>query len=300
MFCNFCIKAEIPADKTNFIQGCKSLKLESVKHNECSNMHLFAANKHINEENPSEAPAFKAQMSLNKLAMDRLTLLFYNVYAINLQGCPAHDYRWLNKLDVVKGLNTGKVYKTEVKAQEFAAVITHVLRTDVANYLANCKFVAVTVDSSMDSSVIDNEVVYIQTCHEGLICTNFIHCCQVERGDAKGVVQAIHKAIKTVTGWDEFKSKLVALGSDGASVMLGKNNGVIAKLQAEEPSMIAVHCSGHHLELAYEAVIKHLPFAEKVTTLQTGLYYMYRNNPLNRANLKHAFKCLGLKVLLPT
>ena len=28
MFCDFCIKAEISADKTNFINGCKSLKLE--------------------------------------------------------------------------------------------------------------------------------------------------------------------------------------------------------------------------------------------------------------------------------
>ena len=300
MFCDFCIKAEISADKTNFINGCKSLKLESIKHHETSNMHLFAANKHFNEENPSEAPALKAQLSLNKLAMDRLSLLFRNVYAINLQGRPAGDYTWLNDLDVVKGLNIGKVYRTPGKAREFAAAIADVQRSDITDHLAKCKFVAVIVDGSMDSSITDNEMVFIQTCHEGFIRTNFIRCCQVQRGDANGVVQAIQRSIATITEWDDFKSKLVALGSDGASVMLGKNNGVIAKLQAEQPSMIAVHCSGHRLELAYKAAIKDFPLAEKVATLLVGLYYMYRNSPLNRANLKHAYKCLGLKVLMPT
>ena len=64
--------------------------------------------------------------------------------------------------------------------------------------------------------------------------------------------------------------------------------------------MIAVHCSGHRLELAYKDTIKKFPLPEKVVTLLTGLYYMYRNSPLNRANLKEAYRCLSKKVLLPT
>ena len=89
--------------------------------------------------------------------------------------------------------------------------------------------------------------------------------------------------------WDHFKKKLVAPRSDGASVMLGKNNRVIALLQAIQPATIAVHCSEHRLELAYKDAIKKAPTAEKVVTLLCGLYYMYRNSPLNRTNLKNAF-----------
>ena len=59
MFCDFCIKVDISADKTTFINGCKSLKLESLKHHEASNMHLFAANKHVNEEDPSKHQLLK-------------------------------------------------------------------------------------------------------------------------------------------------------------------------------------------------------------------------------------------------
>ena len=106
--------------------------------------------------------------------------------------------------------------------------------------------------------------------------------------------------METVIDWDQCVAKLVALGSDGAAVMLGKNSGVITLLQAQQPSMIAVHCSGHRLELAYKDSVKNFPLAEKVVTLLTGLYYMYRNSPLNRTNLKNAYRCLGHKVLLPT
>ena len=83
---------------------------------------------------------------------------------------------------------------------------------------------------------------------------------------------AIQRAIETVTNWSEFKSKLVALGSNGALVMLGKNNGVIALLQAIQPSMIAVHCSGHRLELAFKDTVKKVANADKIITLLTGLF----------------------------
>ena len=106
--------------------------------------------------------------------------------------------------------------------------------------------------------------------------------------------------METVVDWKVFTSKLVALRSDGASVMLGKNNGVIALLKAEQLSMIAVHCSGRHLELAYKDTIRKVPLAEKVVTLLNGLYYMYKASVLKRSNLKNAFTCLGLNKHLPT
>ena len=55
--------------------------------------------------------------------------------------------------------------------------------------------------------------------------------------------------MKTVLEVPNFVSKLVALGSDGASVMLGKNAGVFALLK-KQPSLIVVHCSAHRLDCA--------------------------------------------------
>ena len=72
MFCDYCIEAGVSADKSTFVKGCSSIRLESIKYHEGSNMHLLAANKHINKMKPSEAPAAKAQHSLNKALLPKL------------------------------------------------------------------------------------------------------------------------------------------------------------------------------------------------------------------------------------
>ena len=46
--------------------------------------------------------------------------------------------------------------------------------------------------------------------------------------------------------------------------------------------------------------MKKVPNADKIVTLLSGLFYMYRNSALNRTNLKNAYRCLGLKILMPT
>ena len=108
---------------------------------------------------------------------------------------------------------------------------------------------SVIVDGSSDSSITENEMVYIHTCHKGeVVKATFIKCCQVQHGTALGVINAIKRSAETVMEFNTFLSKLVTMGSDGASVMLGKKSGVLALLK-EQPSLIGVHCSAHRLEL---------------------------------------------------
>ena len=58
MFYDFCLKAGVYSDKS-FIKGCTSLKLESIKHHEASNMHLLLVNKHVIEEKPERSHRLK-------------------------------------------------------------------------------------------------------------------------------------------------------------------------------------------------------------------------------------------------
>ena len=145
----------------------------------------------------------------------------------------------MNELDTMKGnLGHGVRYSTnEHKCVEFATAIADVQCEEIKEKLTKSKFISVIVDGSMDSATIDNEMVFIQSCNAGKINTNFVRCCQVERGTAPQVISAIKRAVETVMEWEDFKNKLVALGSDGASVMLGKNNGVIALLRDIQPNV---------------------------------------------------------------
>ena len=67
-------------------------------------------------------------------------------------------------------------------------------------------------------------------------------------------------------------TKVGGMASDGASVMLGHNNGVAAKLKAIVPSVIVVHCICHQLTLACADSHQELSYTEKVTTYLTELW----------------------------
>ena len=221
------------------------MQLESITCHEGTNMHYLASQKYKNEMQPSEAPATKACQSLNKALFRKLQHLFCNVHALNVQARPFSDYVWMNELDEQKGLQLGERYRMAYACREFTSAIANVSQLDISKYLASCNFVSVIVDGSTDSAITENEMVYLHTCHKGEVKTNFIKCCQVQHGTATGVVNAIQRLAETVMDYNTFLSKLIAMGSDGASVMLGKKSGVCTLLQEQQPSMISVHCSVH-------------------------------------------------------
>ena len=92
----------------------------------------------------------------------------------------------------------------------------------------------------------------------------------------------------------------MALGSDGAAVMLGKKGGVAALLKQEgrQPKLQAVHCMAHRLELAFKASIKGSVLSQ-VDELLLHLYLFYHGSPKNRSILRNACKALSVTYRVP-
>lgn len=99
---------------------------------------------------------------------------------------------------------------------------------------------------------------------------------------------------------DEFIKKLVAVGSDGASVMTGCKNGVTAKLKEKDPSqsIIGVHCMAHRLELAFKDTLEGP--ASTLVDLFLNIYLFYHGSALNRATLLETYEALQERKLVPT
>lgn len=98
----------------------------------------------------------------------------------------------------------------------------------------------------------------------------------------------------------DWKNKLVALTTDGASVMTGVNNGVVTKLRADRPNVLGIHCMAHKLELAFSDGIRKNVMVRKAEDLLSGLYTVYHKSGVNRASLKQHFRELHMKALMPT
>ena len=57
---------------------------------------------------------------------------------------------------------------------------------------------------------------------------------------------------------------MIGFSADGASVNLGKNTGVAAKLKEDAPWLIDIHCLAHRLELALLELQRYCAFGEKI------------------------------------
>ena len=135
------------------------------------------------------------------------------------------------------------------------------------------------MDGSTDTACTEQEMVYIQTCTAGSISVKFLGIVDTPKADADGIVRSLEKAIQR--GLDQsihdLGSKLVAMGSDGAAVMMGCNNGVVKKVkEAVAPSLVGIHCFAHRLELACKDVVKEHPEYDGFMELLNDIYIFYK------------------------
>lgn len=141
----------------------------------------------------------------------------------------------------------------------------------------------------------------------------FVHFLQVEEGspkcvyvkmvpvkhaNAEGVLGAIEQAMTSVVGW---KDKLIATGSDGASVNIGKNKSVTALLKRDVPQLIKMHCVNHRLELGALDAIKDrdAEMFSDIKSLLLRLHKHYHYSAKALRELKSLAEAMEVKMLKP-
>lgn len=168
--------------------------------------------------------------------------------------------------------------------------------------IKSCKFLSILCDGSTDVSVREEEVCYLRMVTEGAVTVQLLGMHGVTRPNAVNIHQAIEDSVRDYSSItvDEFYQKLVALGSDGAAVMVGRKGGVAALLLEKQPALQPIHCFAHRLELAYKDTLKAIPLFVKVDTLLLNIYLLYKNSAPMRSGLQESYKAFAKKCQVPT
>ena len=255
----------------------------------------------------AESSAGKIIIQLNQHIIVKLDKMFRNCHALVIKNRPISDFSWLCDLDDMKGLDLGLTYRNTNAAKLFIKSIAELEFSKVSEATQDSKFVCFIGDGSTDSSIKEQEMWYVRSCVKGNISINFIGVHAAERADASSIVEGLKETVETnlKIDWVDISHKMVALACDGASVMLGAKAGVGALLTKEQPSLIAIHCMAHRLELALKDASKKLKLYDKsINVLSMGLYYFYHNSALNRSMLVRSYQAMVGKEkgepLLPT
>ena len=105
------------------------------------------------------------------------------------------------------------------------------------------------LDESNDVSVtkmLGILVIYFST-NTGKVVSTYLGLVQLDQCNAESIVLALKRFLADKKL--DLKN-LTAIGSDNASVMVGINNGVYAKLKKDIPSLVLIKCACHSLQLA--------------------------------------------------
>ena len=103
MFCDYCINAGVDPEKSSFEKGYTNFK-DAIKSHQYGNSHLYFTIKFLHEQNPKDAPAERAKLSLNKSVSEKLMILFHTIHAVNIKARPLRDNEFIIEMDALKGL----------------------------------------------------------------------------------------------------------------------------------------------------------------------------------------------------
>ncbi|XP_023930781.1 zinc finger protein 862-like [Lingula anatina] len=165
--------------------------------------------------------------------------------------------------------------------------------------LKDADFFSVLCDSSTDRSEDEKEIVYVRIVKNGLPTFLYMKLVDVKSGKADGIVQAIDEAFADFDmDGAEWRAKMIGFGSDGASVMTGKTNGVAAILQRDVPWLVQIHCLAHRLELAIKDCLKDT-YMDEIVNILVSVYYFYKGSPKRLRELESIADIMDEQFLKP-
>lgn len=311
MWCKYCIAPDAVISKpiSPFVAGgCTNFRVGNLSVHEKTSVHVRNAAIY-NREKQNESLAAQLLTSLSTVQLEELRPLFRNAHAVAKKDCSLCDFMWLNALDQVKNVKCSLHYQNEKACAEFLSAIASI-EFDKFKRLVTCsKFLGIVSDGSTDVSIQEAEILYGRVCHKGVLKTHFLGIKNVYRGNAEEIHQAIIEVLDRTlsdehdceTSKPLWKSKLVAFGSDGASVMTGSENGVARRMaDTVGHSIEAIHCCGHRLELSFKQAVKSMALWDTAQTALSELFTFYHKSPLRRSQLKQVFHRLNKSARMPT
>lgn len=175
-------------------------------------------------------------------------------------------------------------YTLERFMQEIVLALAETVHEPIKEELQSSPVFSLMIDETTDVSILKQMIIYCHYMCKGEVKTCFIGI--IELADGKAVT--ITDALLEFCGKMELdvRKQLFALGSDGASVMLGCKGGVSKLMKDCVPYLIANHCIAHRLALACGQAANEINYLKKFKSILDQLYRYYQNSAVRMAGLK--------------
>ena len=180
--------------------------------------------------------------------------------------------------DRVKNGPKNEKYTCSAIQNEMIEVMASMIKEEIAENVKSCYCFSIQADEAKDVSKTEQLAIVVRFFDEITQCIQecFISFHQMMQLDAAYITDIILKTLEKLGL--EYKSSLVGLGFDGASVMSGAVSGVQKRIREKAPFAYYVHCHGHRLNLVLISMAKYVPQVSEFFILLEALYVFASNS----------------------
>ena len=179
---------------------------------------------------------------------DLLKTRFNTAYYLSKSERPYNDFEGQLLLQRKNGAKYYKSYRNERSSANFVDTCDQVLKNAMVEDLLRAKYYSVLMDGSTDSSVTEQELIYILYLSKNRTPeVNFFSIESVKTADVEGLESSLEEAFERI-GILSFETRLHGLNVDGACVNTGIHRGLGARIREHAPWLTLVHCFNHRFE----------------------------------------------------
>ncbi|CAI7855504.1 unnamed protein product, partial [Closterium sp. NIES-54] len=138
-------------------------------------------------------------------------------------------------------------YYTDYGFKECLRAHSTYLQESQRLHILESPWMGISLDESTDRVHGKHLIIYATFFKNTTVVIEFLTLITVDRCDAASLTSAVVHYL-TAIGVD--LQKISGISTDGASVMTGTNNGVVARLRMRNPHLASIHCIAHRETLA--------------------------------------------------
>ena len=187
-----------------------------------------------------------------------------------------------------------KTHRSTYSTWEFVHALNAVTEADDVGKLQKARYFSLLLDESNDITCAKNLMIYCQflDIDKKKIEVKFMKLVALQECDAQSIFTSVVKYFDHI---EVSLDKLIMFTSDGASVMLGCDNGVQAKLKSVVPHLIEFHCVAHREALSVSQAYQSVDYFVQIESILRAIYSYFAHSSVRTERLKFVFKVLNKK-----
>lgn len=302
--CNTCRSfPEISDQSSSIVRGFSGpFKIESFKKHEKSNQHARCCSALEGKLNFKSTPMARCILKADEKMINHLKVVFNCSYYLAKNNRPFSDLNELLVLTKKLDVDVLPEYNNRKACKEFVHHISAIVESDLIADIKNSSAVSLLLDGSTDISGDEQLILYARYLKGSKIEESFLSLLPLEHCTADGYLQALKKQLEILNLSDILSgNRLVGIGTDGASSMVGAQNGLVKKMSQLDGlgHLMGVHCVAHRLNLIVLSSIKNVKYLEEIDSVLVMLCKFYRKSPKRMRELQNVSKVLECELLKP-